>query len=1060
MFFAATEHHCEIKQPKIERREWFASVLELAQNELVFSTTTAENIEKNKIIIHEVDCLIEEAMSAYPSDVSIRMDCIRLLYIQGNHYLYTDRPVIAQTKLLRAKILCEHGEASNSPLDMQKPQQICRKLSQIDKRLPSFYAMVIRLLGKAYVFPWDEHNQLLKEEGALWIKKAIAIREYIDCNRDKESYLDHLDNCPKVGNTHLFKCDLGYVYLDQGNLDEAEKIYLELIQIKNELNQMICLKRLLKIYQRKGQQAAANKNPHLEIEKNYYRAHLCASNLIKLIEKFPDVYRISLPLAWMGELYSDPHNPWCDLELGNLIFKQAKNACFDDLQSISMRIHHGINQIYSEMAKKAKIEEQKQKWKYAETSSSDYLRAFNDKQQRQASAYSEMGDVYCEKKEFLTATILYSNAISVLGDDRSDETFRNKLMKKMEEVEYTYLPFHFSIDYSALIAKYRQHLQEMRSQVEIKKNLAPIQEIFIFVTSQYKALINLMLQDIFDQMGDKIKESFVCICGGSTSWNMATPFSDIELAFLIDPKCGEEARSKIQKIHYLLALRICAIGESPASYSLASSLNWLDPDEGPSPRGFMLDPHRMGNQESFFLGTPQELVKEIKQQVMAKRPHLSLAYTHASFICGNEAILDDYEKELHSLFPKEEVEEIAKDIVWRSLMRFEPKGYHDQLGNKYSLKHDFYRSFDLILYDLAFKLKIREAQTPWELIDILSHKQIIPLDMAARGKSILDLVGRLRIATYLHAKRQREWIKESNQERGDQKSYPVDKKDIEDILQFLGEFQTYVRRILKKEMGPDTCHGSVSHNIGKIALQEGYFEEAESHLRKAIKFYGQQQDINHPFFSDLFLDLGWTLIEQNKLKEGIDYISKRVEQDEQFYGKTNPKVSEGYYRLGLGFTKIGHHHEAKEAFEKAMQIDIIMYGPYHLRLNDYYREMGKSLLHLHDPMGAEKYFDLVLQIDARFLSEKDPLVSYDRFLLNKAKTTRPENLEEYLITPCAHRSCREKELSEKYRKTYTLFKAQELYLNALERREKGDHECAESLLNYAKIVKAAYFKRP
>ncbi len=832
-------------------------ILELMQERFLFSTHKKESVENNKIIFQEVDEIVEQTLKTYPEDLSLRVLCIRLLYIQGNHYLYRDLPVLAQKKLLTAKELCEK---ELSPL-CESVEKICEELVNADNRLPSFYAMVLRLLGKAYIFSSDSHNKLLKDEGEALLRQAIKIREHIDSQSETGCYQDTIDNAI-IGNTHIFKRELAsYIILDKGELDEAENLFLEMLKIDDPMNQQLCLKRLMVIYQRKGQK----KDTLLERQCQYKNAIETANKLIQYLEKNPEIFRISLILTQIGQLYFDPQNPFRDLEISRKFFEQAKKTCSDELKSISILLHQGLSKVYQEIAKK-------EEWKYAEISSTTYLRELSQAPERKVVAYEQLGDLYFEQKKYIVATTLYSNALSILRKfpDLLDNPLWVRLMQKMEKVERSVFPAKDQdlLLYTQSLSTYRKRLDKMRQKAKDMIGNKPVKEVFEYITLEYKKLIQLILKDLG---ANESFPPFTLICGGSMSWNVATPYSDVELAFLIDSERSEIEKTMIKKLATLLTLRLNAIGEAPAGCLKLDSLSWLGVDEGPSPRGIMLDPFQLATPQKYFIGTPEEFallqknLSTVQKNDSRSMTQFGSSFMHASFVFGNQKLHLLYKNQLQNIFSPQEKKEISNDRIKKDLTRWEIKHARDAYGERCSVKHDLYRVLDIILYDLAFRFSMLEAKDLWEVFEKLEARGIIDHKMATNGLKILDLIGELRIKTYLSAQCQREWIDPQTAE-------------IAMIRDFLKSLYEHVKDLIPEVNLKDiTSSDSIESLLKKLVFNKA--------------FYGA----NHPVVSQSHAQLGLALIKIKHFHEAAHEFKKAISIDSFIYGTHHPRV-ENYHR--------------------------------------------------------------------------------------------------------------------------------------------------------------------
>lgn len=1093
------------------QKSWLMETLELFQKKFIFSTTYIEEVENNKILFSEVDAIVDHVLKHYPHDLELLIPCIRLLYIQGNHHLYNDRSVLAQKKLLLAKQLCEQdlGDLHDTP-----PKKLCQHLAAIDKRLPSMYAMILHILGKSYIYPWDQQNKLQWEKGKSLLIKAIQMRDYIDAY--PELFEDKIDSNPVVGNTHIFKRIMGFVYLQEGLLNEAENVYVEMMKVNDDQNHRYCLKNLIRIYQKQGQLAKTLP----ERRWLYQKATESALRVLKLIELDEGLNRVSLFYTLIGDLYLDPLNPFRDIELAHRFFETGKRLCTPELKSLSLLVHQGLSRTHSELSnlehQKAKTDE----WDYSQSACVDFLKEINDQLERSAIAYEELGDIYREKKEYFLATALYSNAASLLNGQFP--VLQKRLIDKMEQVEKDFFPRLQSSeqDYSSLLAGYKSKLESIRSETVLMIDIRPVEEIYAFVSERYRDIVKTMLFDLMSQT-QKPETDFALICGGSTGWNVATPYSDLELAFLIEED-SDEAKDHFRSLSDLLTLRSIALGETPIASLRAPFMSWLTVEASPSIRGFMLDPPLLFLNK-LLVGTPKEIALLLQSKKSSSMPNLQLTFLNYGFVAGNPALTDKFEAELSHTFNENERGSVAKELLERDLTRWDLKGYFDESGQRSSIKHDLYRSFDTILYDISFKYWVRGAKSPWELIKKLQKNGLLSPAMAEKALKTFDEIGRLRLKAYTQAKQQREWLITS-QNGASCLAYPVDESMLLEIYYFLAAFQEHAKTLepfceqlergisnagiidlaflkfdlaeeeFKSALKKDPANRQALKNLGILLLTlertleaKDVFErlliradsilafaeanhylgitsfhlnepqEAYSHLEKSLDFYKIILANEDPILSDVYIDLGLVLIEMKKCKEGIECILKRVEMDTRFYGKVHPIVSRNYYRLGCALSKSGNYHEARHYLEKAIYNDAIMYGSRHVRLANYYRELGVALLHVSDPINAIKYFTMAQEIDTHFFGDKHPLTRHDQALLTYANDLPLLDQDMTKIIP--HHNSMECDLAKAYQQHHPVYKAQKFHKLGVHALFQGNEEQAVSYFEFSQLIAASYFKK-
>ena len=333
-----------------------------------------------------------------------------MLYIQGNHLLYADRPVLAQKKFLQAKKLCEQ-ELNN--LEDQPSEDICRYLLNMDNRLPSMYARICYLLGKSYVYPLDVQHKLQFDEGEKLLSQAIQIQEYIDAYPNLFDI--SIDRDPFTGNTLVFKRMLGWLFLKKGQLEKADEFYVGLekdIELANPSDPFLlrlCLKDRIRLYQQLGQKAKTEEHKKLYFQK----AIACASALENTLDDTL-LNRISEFYVIIADLFGDPINPFYNIELSHEYYKKANQLCPNEFKALASLSHNGLAKSFEQLANVEIQKANQDGWDYAEEASTDFLKEIDNKFERKVIVYEELGDIYREKKEWILSAIFYSNGLSLL----------------------------------------------------------------------------------------------------------------------------------------------------------------------------------------------------------------------------------------------------------------------------------------------------------------------------------------------------------------------------------------------------------------------------------------------------------------------------------------------------------------------------------------------------------------------------------------------------------------------------------------------------------------------
>ena len=142
------------------------------------------------------------------------------------------------------------------------------------------------------------------------------------------------------------------------------------------------------------------------------------------------------------------------------------------------------------------------------------------------------------------------------------------------------------------------------------------------------------------------------------------------------------------------------------------------------------------------------------------------------------------------------------------------------------------------------------------------------------------------------------------------------------------------------EEAPDSFEAHA--NIGFILIKLGRFEEAETHLRRAIALNPQGRDAH--------LNLGEALYNQARHEEALEATRVAIEQA--------PDLSEAYANLGVILKALGRYDEAIDALAQAAVLD-----PASPQAAELHVHMGQAAQKNGQPEAAAGYYIQALELD-------------------------------------------------------------------------------------------------
>lgn len=989
-------------------------VLNLTQKHFSFSMSYLSEVECKDELAEEVETIVQYALESHFTDPEIVTTCLRILYTQGNYYLYKERSIRAQEKLLKALEVYEKHYLQSKELSID---QICKSLHAIDPRLPAFYAMTLHLLGKAFLYPQDLLNENEKLRALDYIVRSIQLQEYLE---NHKQYLTTIDQNLAVGNALIYERVLGYFYFQNHELEKAERLFNDLIQKStDEFNELLCLKYLVQIYQNYGKSSGTSKDFF------YKKAVEASLRMMNLLENFDQIFRISVYYCLLGNLFADIDNPYRETTIAREFFKKAKHSCNANLPFLQNCLHKSLQQFYLILASEEKTLAADSKSLYLENNSTDHLNLFPLKQNL---AYEQLADSYILKHDFITSIGLYGNSLNQRTVSEND-------IKRVFEKRYFAAqkldPFLTLESYKKLHEKYKSRLKSIRESVFLNNRNQPVAHIYQKISDSFIELMKEMVIDLSTSLPLPHK-NFMFISGGSLARSMMTPYSDIELALLIDKQTSEFDKKRFTHFFYTLVFHLTDLGETPLNYLNIPMLN--DPLTS-SPRGFMLDPGLLSPLK-LIVCTPQELVGEILNPSENESPHLRLTFLNYKAIVGSPTLLQEYQERLN--LKKDMLKPLIFETLLKDLKRWYPKFFCEN-GNLYhSIKHDLYRPLISLVDSLSLLSGNYGPQNPWKIINSMNSNHIIAKDLYVKLLSILNDTAWLRLKVYQENKAQNESILASQSgaiqrilskaqyelyliqnlflkhfflksspsplslpKRNSHfdllansylnnkgwifgKNVPRDYHPLEVGMQYLfkGSFQkansTFEHFYNTSQM--PLCRGIACKFLGICALSENHFHKAAIWLRQALKLIKINENFNL-LNSECRLLLGLALVKKGKVLQGMDTLNKSLENDRAFFGFNHPQIAQNYAYIASAFQAMDHPLAAIHYLNLAIAIDQKMYGKEHLRLASYYKKLATSWYRINNLTEAEINFKKALSIHSRFLKRTHAILKNDQACL-------------------------------------------------------------------------------
>ncbi|CAH1266417.1 Hypp3365 [Branchiostoma lanceolatum] len=313
---------------------------------------------------------------------------------------------------------------------------------------------------------------------------------------------------------------------------------------------------------------------------------------------------------------------------------------------------------------------------------------------KEADCLCRLGDVYVERgkqtregRKFTQAAALYNASMARTDGDKQN------MIRRLQETEMQFLRNTCNIDcepcpYSSA-SDHRKELDNMRARVKSKletiheqhnpyqydeddpavrdveiKRAEAIKNLLKSITVRRQEFIQLLTDECIAKLGPPLCK-YVFIGLGSQATELATPYSDLEFAILIEEgKDDDDTQRYFRNLTHYLHLKVINLGETILPAMAIPSLNDFlseDPEkdwffDSVTPRGFAFDgcmpwasktPFGRDKTKSkppvSLIQTPAKLAEYQHLYIaLSEGYHLSDILRRVTYLTGDESLVDEY----------------------------------------------------------------------------------------------------------------------------------------------------------------------------------------------------------------------------------------------------------------------------------------------------------------------------------------------------------------------------------------------------------------------------------
>eukprot|EP00058_Branchiostoma_floridae_P015810 XP_002601298.1 hypothetical protein BRAFLDRAFT_81338 [Branchiostoma floridae] len=469
------------------------------------------------------------------------------------------------------------------------------------------------------------------------------------------------------------------------------------------------------------------------------------------------------------------------------------------------------------------------------------------------------------------------------------------------------------------------------------------------ITDDRNTLVEMLLAECMEKVGPPpCRHAFIGL--GSQATELATPYSDLEFAILIEEgKDSDKNKQYFRTLTHYLHLKVINLGETVVPAMAITSLNDFcseDPScdwfyDRNTPRGFAFDGSMpwasktpLGREQT-KTKPPLELIQTPSGMASLQNTDLSLSddynlswvLQHVCYMAGDRALVDDYVV----MVTKQQCHSETKNVmsVTENIRNVKKPELTAQLLN---VKKEVYRLPTLSIQNIASFFGVKSGSI-WDMIAELRTKGHISMDNAHHLKVLVAISAELRLRAYLTADSQRESVSTLSQIVPESGSAITSNSTIESVLYLPNRAILYryyytaypLRKLVlmadKKQtclQGENILFDSSPYVNGMMHMNVCDFKAAQEEFTKALCNVDESDPIERMKVVEALADVSKYLGDPDK---SVKYCQQGLNIMEGIPGANAKHKNFGIFltSLGLAYVEQGKLEEAIKCYEKAME---------------------------------------------------------------------------------------------------------------------------------------------
>ncbi|CAF0935626.1 unnamed protein product [Adineta ricciae] len=177
---------------------------------------------------------------------------------------------------------------------------------------------------------------------------------------------------------------------------------------------------------------------------------------------------------------------------------------------------------------------------------------------------------------------------------------------------------------------------------------------------------------------------------------------------------------------------------------------------------------------------------------------------------------------------------------------------------------------------------------------------------------------------------------------------------------------------LLNQTSDESDKGLIYHQLGRIRLMQGLFQEAITFYAKSLVRLEKSFPANHHDLATSYNDIGLVYDRMGDYRKALEYYEKVFSIEQQSLAANHPDLATSYNNIGSVYDSMGDYRKALEYYENALSIQQPSLPAHHPSIARSYNNIGSAYDRMGDYRKALEYYEKALSIEQQSLPANHP----------------------------------------------------------------------------------------